>query len=316
MASSFLKSAWSAGAALAVVLAGPATASAAVLTFYPNGTNGSGTPETTGQDLGDLDHHNYYAWRISGLPTSLDLTSASITFSNLYNWDSNPNILFMNLGDTARATNDLGTYSTDAWVVETGSGVTNGQSYQSAVTADYDSDDSTMSDRFTSSTNDLIYGSSTTNRIELTDHSFLAQGVSPTNGNITALYNLMNAVTSPDISSSYAHSLAEFGTTYAPNWSVVGGNSTTGWTYKYTFTTGQLTTLESYISNGGDFALLLDPDCHFFNNLTSIELITANGGGGAVPEPASLILLGTGLVAVGQIHRRRKKKRADQEVAS
>ena len=44
-----------------VVLAGPASARADVLTYYPSGS-AAGT-----NDLGDLDHTNYYAWNITGI---------------------------------------------------------------------------------------------------------------------------------------------------------------------------------------------------------------------------------------------------------
>lgn len=53
-------------------------------------------------DLGDLDHHLVYSWKIDNINlTNLSVTSASITFKNISNWDNNPNMLFCWLMDTA-----------------------------------------------------------------------------------------------------------------------------------------------------------------------------------------------------------------------
>lgn len=62
------------------------------LTFQPNPA-----------DLGDLDHHLVYSWRIDNISVNspVSVTSATLTFSNIANWDSNPNMLFAWLLDTA-----------------------------------------------------------------------------------------------------------------------------------------------------------------------------------------------------------------------
>jgi PEP-CTERM motif len=69
-----------------------------------------------------------------------------------------------------------------------------------------------------------------------------------------------------------------------------------------------LTALKAYIGNGGDITLALDPDLNFYNDGVSFSFET---GAPVVanPEPASLILLGTGLLlSVNQYRRRRTKK--------
>lgn len=52
-------------------------------------------------DLNDLDHHMVYTWRLDNLPT-VSITSATLTFSNIANWDTNPNMLFIHLLNTAK----------------------------------------------------------------------------------------------------------------------------------------------------------------------------------------------------------------------
>jgi hypothetical protein len=87
--------------AVAVLFALPVTASADVITFQapvtaPNAGNG-------GPRQVDLDHHRAYTWRIDGVNLGgQTLTGATLTFHNISNWDTNPNMLFMHLLDTAR----------------------------------------------------------------------------------------------------------------------------------------------------------------------------------------------------------------------
>ena len=51
----------------------------------------------------DLDHHKAYTWRIDGVNLAgKTITGARLTFSNISNWDSNANMLFVHLLDTAR----------------------------------------------------------------------------------------------------------------------------------------------------------------------------------------------------------------------
>jgi hypothetical protein len=57
----------------------------------------------TPADLNDLDHHSAYTWRIDNINLgAATITGASLTFTNIANWDANPNVLFMHLFDTAR----------------------------------------------------------------------------------------------------------------------------------------------------------------------------------------------------------------------
>jgi hypothetical protein len=72
--------------------------------------------------------------------------------------------------------------------------------------------------------------------------------------------------------------------------------------YVYNFTAAQVQALSAYIANGSNVALGFDPDCHFWNNGITFRITTAPTEN---PEPATLVLLGTGIG--GYLIRRRRK---------
>lgn len=80
-----------------------------------------------------------------------------------------------------------------------------------------------------------------------------------------------------------------------------------GITYDLDFATvpGALTTLKSFIANGNDFAFGFDPDCHYFNSGATFTLTTGSPLS-AVPEPSSVVLMGTmGVVAIRLLRKRK-----------
>ena len=77
--------------------------------------------------------------------------------------------------------------------------------------------------------------------------------------------------------------------------------TTTPLTREHDFDTAQLAALNSYMQNGGDFALGIDPDCHFYNCGVELDLEC-----GVIPEPASVGVLAIGAV-VALLRRRRKQ---------
>lgn len=55
-------------------------------------------------DLNDLDHHMAYTWKIQNISlTGFSITSATLSITNISNWDTSPNVLHLHLLDTAKA---------------------------------------------------------------------------------------------------------------------------------------------------------------------------------------------------------------------
>lgn len=90
----------------------PVTAWAGTITFQApvtagNTNSSSNNPNSSSYQGGgnqvDLDHHSAYTWRINNinLPAGQVISGATLTFTNMRNWDANTNMLFVHLFDTS-----------------------------------------------------------------------------------------------------------------------------------------------------------------------------------------------------------------------
>jgi hypothetical protein len=101
--------------------------------------------------------------------------------------------------------------------------------------------------------------------------------------------------------------------TFGNNFGMAGTDLTTGafgttpvtWSIAVTNST-VLTALANYIGNGNNIAIGLDSDCHFADSSITFQIygtpnVTTSA---AVPEPGTMLLVGSGLFAA---YRRRRK---------
>src|ERR1700683_723771 len=289
---------------LTLVLAAPRAAFAIPVNYYftPGGCTGATSVSScTGNEtnLGALDEHYVYAWRISD-PTlkGQNITSLSLTFTSLYNWDNNINELFVALLQNSNlpGTNNPG-YTDNTGTVQ-GAGACNGS--QTNCVSQFE--DVPLSESDFTPFDDL--GNPSTNSADsswvipasagdtlLTSTSFAGQGQS----------DIGNGSTDPASTSLPAGwTAAVSGSTSCPS-----GDDCTGDLYTYTFTFNNASVLDSFISDDGLFAIGLDPDCHYYNN--GILLTLTTNGPLSTPEPVSLVLMGTGMLFMARRVSRRRQ---------
>ena len=227
-------------------------------------------------DMNDFDHHSVYSWNVK--PTQFDsamtsVTGGTLTFTNIANWKAEANVMHLWLFDT---------------------------SVYSGVKSFYD--DKTSNSNVTDLTDDFS-NARYHNGVDANGSKapwLIADGTKGISLDSGAL-----SVSSGYWSYDAAHTGWQDGNA-SNNWA----DATKAKTVTFTFSNAAISTLNSYLANGGDFALGFDPDCHYFNDGVTLSLNTApKTGPAAVPEPGLLTFLATGgmPIAFGLVRARRRK---------
>ena len=263
--------------ALASVAAPALAAPISVSTSTLAGTNLS----TTG-----MDHHAAYTWTINGVTiggSGFQATTASLTFFNFKNWsDTDPNnLIFMNLLDGTMGTQTATTCGGTGFTTCTSASMIDSSAPGTMTVHD-------ISNAFQVAQDPLGTGNSTAIGVLVgaaTPNTYLGSSRNTTDAGQTAYgYNAALVGDNPGVTGA-------FGTTAVPSW-------------KYTFNSAQLAALTAYINDGSPIALGLDPDCHFFMSSIQFDMTYGAVPTSAVPEPGTLMLLGSGVV---YLIRRRKQ---------
>lgn len=240
------------------MLAGSAWAG--VYTFKSN--DGSGNPS----DFQDLDHSKAYLWAFQFKPAAGEvITSATLSFSNMYNYDNNANWLGIYLiKDAPKVGGTTGwtQWSTDQF----------GSSDLTPLTSVYQkSDNQQIAPPFNA----------------IADKMFLGC-YSDTVTDSVVKDNVVFDFSNPQLIST--NPLTKW------SWDIYGSMPLTN----------ALPSLNEWAADG-NWALGIDPDCHFYNDGVTLTFTTgAQPRPPIVPEPMSIMLGAMGLAAVAGFRRLRK----------
>jgi len=275
-------------------------AAAGTLTFIPPSSS----------DFQDLDHHYVYTWLLRNINTVLpngtgSIIGASLTFNNIENWNTDPNRLYLALLDTATQTTATSVTNNTTTLLRIANGNTGANTGVSSSIYRVQ-DDGNLSNTNVVFRDDLAKDTSGSSMAGYYTPAGRLMIPSTSTG-VTALGNQFQSRDYSGMGYTYLNNMQEGwvkGNTGTSNRSF----GTQGETFTLDFNATAIANLISYIDNGGDIALGLDPDCHFYNDGIVFQIFTQDfGAQDAVPEPATMTMLGIGLA--GLYYRRRRQAR-------
>jgi hypothetical protein len=254
-------------------LGAAAPVSAAPVLLYSASTSG----------LTDMTHQNAYTWQLNNINLgNSTITSAVLTFYNFSNWTTagaDPyNILWADLLDTStHAGNGQIASRTDD---------TNG----STLGINDVLDGFRFSNSGSGGTNVSVVGNAGTDLVTPgTSQTYFGSSKNTADAGVQG-YNAANGTLGNNA--------------LGPNGTGAFTNTQQTWSINVTNST-VLAALAAYIANGNNIAIGLDSDCHFSDTSIGFQIYgNQNVGNQAVPEPATLLLVGSGIAAA---YRRRRR---------